>query len=634
MKRCIVIVCSLLLILSFTASALADRSTPLIIDHTCTDLSQIPSEWIDRAKELTLHYAHTSHGSQIISGINNLESLDAFFSVTVRTSGSEGLPSIEDPPALRVYDGNPPETYITPEDYWNGESGIERTRAVAATGHYLFSMWSWCGQVSGGTETYIQNYLDTLDQLQTEFPDMEFIYMTGHLDGSGSTGTLHRNNERIREYCRANNKILFDFADIERYTPDGMDLLDSGADDACNYDGGNWAQEWCADEDNQGSDLCDACSCAHSQALNCNQKARAFWWMMARLAGWGACIDAPTELAAQGDSRLGQITLTWTAPSGAPQADTLIVHRRVDNGQWDTAFAVISSGNTYVDTGLDPGTYAYRVIAHLNDNGEGIPCDSATSNTASATLAGADSDGDGIPDAQDQCPDDVSKSEAGQCGCGTPDTDSDGDQTADCLDLCPNDPGKIEPGECGCGFADTDSDGDQTSDCLDLCPQDPLKIDPGQCGCGTVESDPCNSGPLQPALISPTDGATDVGLTPPLNAGPFEDPDAADTHAVTTWQISTTDDFSNLVLDIDSDDDLTSLMVADPLTAETTYYWRVRYTDSRGESSTWSTPCAFTTTGDNTSQDMEPASSLTGEEDDDDFDWDNITCFIGTLVYY
>ena len=112
--------------------------------------------------------------------------------------------------------------------------------------------------------------------------------MTGHLDGGGSEGNLHTRNEQIREYCRNHNKVLFDFADIERYDPDGTDFLDLGADDECNYSGGNWADEWCAA--NLGSDLCDSCSCNHSKALNCNQKSRAFWWMMARLAGWNGGI--------------------------------------------------------------------------------------------------------------------------------------------------------------------------------------------------------------------------------------------------------------------------------------------------------------------------------------------------------
>ena len=225
------------------------------------------------------------------SGILNLESLYPEYSVAIRTSTTAGLPSEEDPPALRMYDGNPPETYISPDDYWEGESGKDRTRSVADTRDYDFSMWSWCGQVSSASESYIQNYLDTLNQFENEYPDMKFIYMTGHLDGTGSTGNLHVRNEQIRNYCIANNKVLFDFADIERYDPDGADYLDLGANDNCDYNGGNWADEWCAA--NPGSDLCASCSCAHSQPLNCNLKARAFWWMMARLAGW----PGPDELS-------------------------------------------------------------------------------------------------------------------------------------------------------------------------------------------------------------------------------------------------------------------------------------------------------------------------------------------------
>jgi len=197
----------------------------IIIDHTCTDLSQIPDVWLEQAKSLTLHYAHTSHGSQILSGILNLESQDPIYSVAIRNSTSAGLPSAENPSALRIYDGNPPETYITPDDYWYGDSGKGRTRVVANTGDYNFSMWSWCGEVSDANQSYLQDYLDTMAQFEVEYPNMRFIYMTGHLDGSGSSGNLHIRNEQIRAYCNANDKVLFDFADIERYNPDCTDYL-------------------------------------------------------------------------------------------------------------------------------------------------------------------------------------------------------------------------------------------------------------------------------------------------------------------------------------------------------------------------------------------------------------------------
>ncbi len=45
--------------------------------------------------------------------------------------------------------------------------------------------------------------------------------MTGHTDGTGETGNLNLRNDQVRNYCIANDKILFDFADIESYDPDG-----------------------------------------------------------------------------------------------------------------------------------------------------------------------------------------------------------------------------------------------------------------------------------------------------------------------------------------------------------------------------------------------------------------------------
>ena len=57
--------------------------------------------------------------------------------------------------------------------------------------------------------------------LETDYPKITFVYMTAHLDGSGADGNTNQRNEQIRAYCRANNKVLFDFADIESYDPDG-----------------------------------------------------------------------------------------------------------------------------------------------------------------------------------------------------------------------------------------------------------------------------------------------------------------------------------------------------------------------------------------------------------------------------
>jgi uncharacterized repeat protein (TIGR01451 family) len=165
-------------------------------------------------------------------------------------------------------------------------------------------IWSWCGQASGRTEqSMIDTYLAPMTQLELDYPGVTFVYMTGHADGTGETGNLHLRNQQIRDYCVANNKVLYDFYNIELYDPDRNYYGDRYATDGCNYDynnsGGttqtgdpalptngdrNWAIDW-RDAHTQNADWY-SCSCAHSQNLNCNQKAYAAWWLWARLAGW------------------------------------------------------------------------------------------------------------------------------------------------------------------------------------------------------------------------------------------------------------------------------------------------------------------------------------------------------------
>jgi uncharacterized repeat protein (TIGR01451 family) len=155
-------------------------------------------------------------------------------------------------------------------------------------------VWSWCGQVSSATPEDMTTYLTLMSQLEQDFPNVDFVYMTGHLDGSGEAGNLNQRNDQIRAHVQANGKILFDFADIESYDPDGDEFMSRLALDTCYYDGNgngnpwdddtNWAVEWCAA--NAGDARCTTCGCTHSEPLNCNLKARAFWWLLARLAGW------------------------------------------------------------------------------------------------------------------------------------------------------------------------------------------------------------------------------------------------------------------------------------------------------------------------------------------------------------
>jgi len=55
-------------------------------------------------------------------------------------------------------------------------------------------------------------------------------------------------------------------------------------------------------------------------------------------------------------------------------------------------------------------------------------------NCGDLDAAGEDSDGDGVRDVCDDCPNDESKVEPGECGCGNPDLDANGNGLTDCVE--------------------------------------------------------------------------------------------------------------------------------------------------------------------------------------------------------
>ena len=257
-----------------------DPTGEIIVDHTCCDIGAIPQSAIETAKaHLIIAYGHTSHGSQLVTGMTGLITFkDSLYDFS--SDGSGGALELRDMPFSGAYDlGNP-----------------DRTAWADATRTYLDAhtevnvvIWSWCGQVSDATEENINTYLNLMSTLESEYPDVLFVYMTGHLDGSGLTGNLHIRNEQIREYCRSHEKTLYDFADIETYDPDGSYFGDKIPNDACDYDtdgdlsrDGNWAIEWQNANPGEWYD----CLAAHTQPLNANLKAYAAWHLWARLAGW------------------------------------------------------------------------------------------------------------------------------------------------------------------------------------------------------------------------------------------------------------------------------------------------------------------------------------------------------------
>lgn len=280
----------------------------IIIDHNCAQLDSIPVSAIEHAKSL-LHiaYGHTSHGSQLTAGMSALIGQTNLIGykgdIYQWNNGGSG-------DALDIHD------YAMSGDLGhNGDTAwAVNTRAYLnnpANSDVNVIMWSWCGGCSDNTVEGINIYLNKMNELENDYPGVKFVYMTGHLD-IWSYDTLKRNNQLIRDYCVANNKILYDFADIESYNPDGV-YYEYANDDCKYYDSsknylGNWAVEY-QNSHAEGVYWYNM-SAEHSEPLNGNLKAYAAWWLFCRLAGW----DGPLNVKGKENAPLA-FTLSQNYPN-------------------------------------------------------------------------------------------------------------------------------------------------------------------------------------------------------------------------------------------------------------------------------------------------------------------------------
>ena len=189
-----------------------------------------------------------------------------------------------------------------------------------------------------------------------------------------------------------------------------------------------------------------------------------------------------------------------------------------------------------------------------------------------------DSDGDGVPDAQDAFPQDPDETtDTDNDGTGNnADNDDDDDGMPDAWEIVNN----LDPLEADDAAADPDEDGVSN-------------LDEYIAGTGPNTYEDL-SVPDAPVMLTPLDNEF-VSMTPELTTAEFYDPDIDDTHAASRWMIfKAADNFC--VFDVTTTTSLTALRVPNLILEEDSeYIWKVQFINNHDAQSDWSADGTFTT---------------------------------------
>jgi len=236
----------------------------VVVDHRCVDERDrlLPKEYLDQARSLRVLFGHQSVGGNLLEGLEDLANADADRYAIERPSDpdadwfAEGRGIAE----FGVGQNDNPRSKI--------EHFVRKIRKEGFGDRVDVAMMKLCfldfGESEADADAVFESYRDAFSALEKDYPRIRFVWWTAPL-ADGGNRARHRFNERVREHCVSKEKALFDLADLECHDPrgkrheaDGTPLLYPGYTE----DGGHLTEE------------------------GRRRVARAFWWLLARVAGW------------------------------------------------------------------------------------------------------------------------------------------------------------------------------------------------------------------------------------------------------------------------------------------------------------------------------------------------------------
>jgi len=272
-----------------TAPACLSRN--LVADHNVL-IEVSPDDWsipqwlVDSAHQnLGIYFGHKSHGRQIVEGLNAIQRISARYGVDISP-----VTDVLRSGVLSIRDGN---TYVG--DFFDGDTPVNQVLSENDWINTCFFVW--CAEFNYGawpdvgvmwdSARVVNEYLTKMEQLEKDFPAVQFIYSTGpayHNAGAQRSYNRFKLNNMIRKYCAENGKVLYDFADLDAW--------------AYNRDTREWERDTAVYEidgemvtvPHQHAKY-EYGPGTHATAESELIKAMAFWWLMTELTADGSTVS-------------------------------------------------------------------------------------------------------------------------------------------------------------------------------------------------------------------------------------------------------------------------------------------------------------------------------------------------------
>ncbi len=204
----------LLLCLCFTPAC--TRGGPIVIGYSnCLAVASYTQAQMDQIGQLKWYFAHASVGEYIMDGITALHATNASYYQLHGVAATNTPPATTEAGVIYEHDrGNP--GWFTKLDLFKScvSNGWRYPLVNLALSKFCF--------VDDAAD--LSTTIDYISAREQAYPETVFVYTTIPLETSPNWANYYRNvyNDGMRDWCRTNNRVLLDVADIEAHDTNGV----------------------------------------------------------------------------------------------------------------------------------------------------------------------------------------------------------------------------------------------------------------------------------------------------------------------------------------------------------------------------------------------------------------------------